>query len=79
MLTIKSEQIQKEKDGLNAKKDVALMLSVTTTFSPMTLMVGASCTRRVIKEEFLGYLDRHLEGLQKQVFLKSERNILSYA
>ena len=58
----KSEQTQKKREKIDAGKDVVLMLNVTTSFLPMTLMVGASCTRHAIKEELLGYLDQHFIG-----------------
>ena len=71
-----SEELQEEKGRRNARTVVTLMLSVTTSFSPMTLMVTAPSTRYVIKEEFLTYLDQRLK---KQVILELELRILSNA
>ena len=58
----KSEQKQKKMGKIDAGKNVVLMLNVTTSFLPMTVMVGASCTRYAKKEDLLGYLDQHLKG-----------------
>ena len=61
ILTTESEQIPDFKERRDARRDATLTQSVSTTFSPVTRMVGVPCIQHVIKKEQQRYLGQHIK------------------